>query len=244
MDSYLWITMSGANSALSAQAVTANNLANADTTGFRAEMEATRALPVVGGGLATRAYSAPETPGADFSSGAVTRTGRPLDVAVNGTGWIVVQGPDGKPALTRNGNLTVSASGLLETADGHPVLNAARTPITVPPMSSLQIGADGTVSGVPQGADAAAPVTLGRIGLVDPAPRGLFRGPAGLFHSRAPLVPDARVTLTPRALEGSNVNTVGEMMNLIQESRSFETQIRLAHANQSAAQTDANILQI
>ena len=236
--------MNGADAALASQTITANNLANANTTGFRAEMEATRALPVKGGGLRTQVYTATETPGAKLSSGPVTHTGRPLDVAVNGPGWILVQGNDGKPALTRNGNLTVSASGLIETADGHPVLDGNRNPITVPPMSSLQIGADGTISGIPQGAGSASPVTLGRIGLVNPAPRTLYRGLSGLFHSRATLVPDASVTLTPRALEGSNVNSIAEMMTLIQASRSFDAQIRLAHASQSAAQTDAQILQI
>lgn len=236
--------MNGAKAALANQAVTANNLANVNTTGFRAELAATRALPVIRGGLPTRVYSASETPGADFSSGPVTHTGRPLDVAVNGRGWIMVQGPNGKPALTRNGDLTVSASGLLETADGRPVLNASGVSITVPPMSTLNIGADGTVSGVPQGASPSTPVTLGRIGLVNPAPATLKRGPDGLFHSSMALVPDAKVTLTARALEGSNVNTITEMMDLIQASRSFEAQIGLAHQSQNAAQADARILQI
>jgi len=236
--------MNGADATLANQAVTANNLANADTTGFRRELSATRALPVRGSALPTQVYTADETPGSDLQPGPVTRTGRPLDVAVNGRGWILVQAPDGKPALTRNGDLTISASGVLETANGHPVLNANRQPITLPPMSSLQIGEDGTVSGVPQGSQANAPATLGRIGLVNPPRSSLYRGKDGLFRSRGPLTSTANVSLTPRALEGSNVNSVDSMLHLIQDARTFEAQIRLARTSADNANASAKILNI
>ncbi len=244
MDAYLWVAMSGANAALSRQAVTANNLANANTTGYRAAEAAARALPVVGGGLPTRVYAVTQTAGAKLTVGPITRTGRALDVAINGPGWIVVRAPDGRPALTRDGNLAVGATGLLETATGHPLLGGNRRPISVPPMSSLVIGADGTVSGVPLGSQPNAPVTLGRILLVNPAAKNLLRGADGLFRSRLPLVGAADVRLEPRALEGSNVNTINALLNLIQDSRSFETQIRLARTSADNAQVAARILQI
>lgn len=244
MSSYLWIAMNGADAAFAKQAVIANNLANVNTTGFRAQIDATRALPVEHEGLPTRVYTIEETPAPDLKPGPVTRTGRPLDIAVNGRGWIAVQAPDGKPALTRNGNLTVNSQGVLETAAGNPVLGTNGQPITVPPMSTLQIGHDGTVSGVPQGAQPDAPVTLGRIELVNPTPSTLYRSGGGLFRSRVKLTPDPSVTVTPRALEGSNVSAVDSMVKLIQASRSFDTQIRLAQESSSNAQADAKILQI
>lgn len=244
MSPYLWVAMSGADATLASQAVTANNLANANTTGFRAEMYATRALPVVGSRLATQVYTVVEQPGANLESGPVTRTGRPLDVAINGQGWIVVQAPDGQPALTRNGDLSIGSTGVLETTTGHPVLGDNAQPITLPPMSSLQIGVDGTVSGVPQGSQPNAPVTLGRIQLVNPAVKNLYRGRDGLFRSRAPLVPNAAVGLTPRALEGSNVNVVDAMLHLIQNARAFEVQIRLARTSADNAGAAAKILNI
>lgn len=236
--------MSGANATLNRQAIAANNLANVNTTGYREQEAAFRALPVVHGGFPTRAYVVAETPAANFTPGPITRTGRPLDVAINGAGWIVVQGPNGKRALTRNGNLTISATGILETARGNPVVGISGHPISVPPMRSLVIGADGTVSGVAQGSELNSPIVLGQIQLVNPPTRSLTRLSGGLFRSNKPLVADASIRLEPRALEGSNVNSVNTLLHLIQDSRSFETQIRLAKTSVSDSKSAAQILQL
>jgi len=244
MNPYLWVAMSGADATMRGQSVTANNLANANTTGFRDEMNATRALPVQGTRLPSQVYVANEAPGANLKPGPVTRTGRPLDVAINGSGWIEVQGPNGKPALTRNGDLSISASGVLETAAGNPVLGSGSRPITLPPMSSIQIGVDGTVSGVPQGSQANAPATLGRIRLVNPPAGSVRRGSDGLFRASGTLTPDAAVSLTPRALEGSNVNAVDSMLHLIQNARTFEAQIRLARTSSQNGKAADRVLNI
>lgn len=236
--------MSGANAALNQQSITANNLANANTTGYRAEQAVFRALPVQNGGIPTRVYVTAQTPGLTQKQGPVTRTGRALDVAVHGKGWLVVQGPNGKPALTRDGNLTVSASGLLETATGYPVLGDNNQPISLPPMQSLVIASDGTVSGVPSGSQPNNPVTLGRLQLVNPPASSLRRGSNGLIQSNQKLVPDANVSLEPGALEGSNVNSVDSMIQLIQESRSFETQMRLIKTGETNAQASERIMQL
>ncbi|MBE7565548.1 flagellar basal-body rod protein FlgF [Acidithiobacillus thiooxidans] len=225
----LYIAMSGANAILQKQTVTANNLANANTTGYRADEAQFSALPVYGQGLPTRAYTATETPSVNFQSGPVVRTGRPLDVAVNGQGWLTVQGPDGKEAYTRDGNLQLNGQGILMTATGHPVLGVNGSPISLPPMQSLVIGSDGVISGVPVGSQPNAVVTINQIKLVNPSEKGLQKNPDGLFQNSdgKPAAEDGNVVLEPGALEGSNVNPVNAMIQMLEDTRQFDMQTKL-----------------
>src|SRR3712207_405936 len=105
MDRFLYISMSGAKETLRAQTVNNHNLANASTTGFRADLSAFQTRAVAGSGHASRAYATNSTTGFDTTQGALVSTGRDLDVGVHGAGWIAVQGPDGREAYTRMGDL-------------------------------------------------------------------------------------------------------------------------------------------
>jgi flagellar basal-body rod protein FlgF len=122
----LYVAMTGAQETLRAQTVNNHNLANVSTTGFRADLAAFQSRAVDGTGFASRVYATNGTVGWDKTSGALLSTGRDLDIAVNGQGWIAVQGPDGKEAYTRAGNLQVDATGNLLTATGEPVLAMRR----------------------------------------------------------------------------------------------------------------------
>src|SRR5688572_33122299 len=107
MDRFLYVSMSGAKETLRAQTVNNHNLANASTTGFRADLSAFQTRAVAGSGYASRAYATNSTTGFDDKQGALVQTGRDLDVGVQGSGWIAVQGLDGREAYTRMGDLRV-----------------------------------------------------------------------------------------------------------------------------------------
>lgn len=243
MDRMIYLAMSGAKQILAQQEVVAHNLANASTTGFRAQLSALRAVPVQGPGAATRTYVVETTPGASFAPGPVEQTGRELDVAVLGSGWIAVQSPDGAEAYTRDGRLQVNANGVLTTGGGHPVMGDGG-PITVPPDAKLTIAPDGTVSGLQPGQNASNVVPLGRIKLVNPPEADIVRGDDGLFRLKnggaAPA--DAAVRLAPGALEGSNVNVVEAMVTMIGLARQFDLQMRLLSNADANAREAARLL--
>src|SRR5712675_2206880 len=202
MDKLLYIAMSGAKETMRAQTANNHNLANASTTGFRADLSAFQSRAVAGSGFASRVYATNSTTGTDVSLGALQATGRDLDVAVQGKGFIAVQAPDGGEAYTRAGDLRVDANGLLTNGAGHTVLGADG-PITVPPYSSLMIGGDGTVSIVPLGQTATTLSAIGRLKLVNPDANALQRGEDGLFRTTdgAPAAPDATTRIASGVLE-------------------------------------------
>jgi flagellar basal-body rod protein FlgF len=227
MDRLVYTAMTGAKHILEQQATVSNNLANVNTTGFRAQLDAFRAVPVQGGELPTRAFVVDSTTGADFTPGVIQHTGRDLDVAVQGQGWIAVQLEDGSEAYTRNGNLKLSENGVLQTDSGLNVLGDGG-PISIPPDVNVTIAKDGTVSAIDVAKPGAAN-TLGRIKLVNPAQSNMVRGDDGLFRTADgnPADADANVSLAGGALESSNVNVVDAMVNMINLGRQFEMHMSL-----------------
>lgn len=245
MDKLIYIAMSGAKHALQQQAATAHNLANASTTGFRAELNAFRALPVYGEGLPTRVFVTDSTVGADFTPGVLQETGRDLDVAVEGKGWIAVQMPDGTEAYTRNGSLQMNANGQLQTRNGLNVLGDAG-PIAIPPDVVVSIGRDGTVSTVPTNTIPNAVAVLGRIKLVNPPEGDLAKFGDGLFRLKDgnPAPADADVKLASGVLEGSNVNVVEALVGMIDQARAFEMNMRLLRTADTDAQQASRIMNL
>jgi flagellar basal-body rod protein FlgF len=239
MDRMIYLAMSGAKQALTQQATVAHNLANLTTNGFRAETSVFRAVPVVGDGAPTRAFVVDSTPGADFTPGVIQSTGRDLDIAVQGSGWLAVQASDGSEAYTRNGSLQVNANGVLQTRNGNAVLGDGG-PISIPNDTLVTVAGDGTVSTVPTGNRPAANSTIGRIKLVNPPEKSLERGSDGLFRVRggAPAPADANVRVASGSLESSNVNAVDAMVNMITLARGFDMQMKMlqnAEANAGKA---------
>jgi flagellar basal-body rod protein FlgF len=243
MDRFLYISMSGAKETLRAQTVNNHNLANASTTGFRADLSAFQSRAVAGSGHASRAYATNSTIGWDSSQGALMSTGRDLDVGIQGPGWIAVQGPDGREAYTRAGDLRVDPSGVLMNGAGLTVLGEGG-PISVPPNTSLMIAADGTISIVPVGQGPETTSQVGRIKLVNPPADSLARGEDGLFRTidgtDAP--PDANVRLASGVLESSNVNVADAMVNMIELSRHFDLQVKAMRTAEENAASAAQLL--
>ncbi len=238
MDRLIYTAMTGANAASHRQAVLANNLANASSNGFRAELSTFRAVPLNGDGASTRVFALEATAGHSSLPGAVQRTGRPMDAMAMGNAWFAVQGLDGTESYTRNGSFEVTPEGQLVNSSGLPVLSDGGAPIDVPPNANVILGSDGLVSAQVGNQPA---TTLGRLKLVTPtADDPLKRGADGLFRatSEDPLPQDATARIQTGAVEGSNVNPVETMVSMIQAARQFETQMRLmqtAEANDKSA---------
>jgi flagellar basal-body rod protein FlgF len=238
--------MSGAKQSLLAQNSNANNLANLQTTGFKADLEWFRSRPVSGAGYPSRVYAMVEKPGTDFSDGAMQTTGRDLDVAINGDGLIAVQGEDGREAYTRAGDLRITPEGLLRTGTGLQVVGQ-NGPITVPPAEKLTIGLDGTISIIPMGAGNATTLqVLDRIKLVKPAMQDMEKFGDGLLHPKngRPLTANADVNLVQGVLEGSNVNGLSAMTDMIELARNFELQTKVMKTVDENAGASAKLIQM
>lgn len=233
MDRLIYTAMAGAKHTMQAQARNSHNLANVSTTGFRAELLAFEDVPMSGPGYHTRAFSGLDSGGSDLTPGPIHTTGRNLDVAVNGDGWIVVQAPGGDQALTRAGDLRLNSARILTTGAGHPVMGSGGA-IAVPPAETIEIGADGTLSIRPLGEAADTLVQVDRIQLVNPESDRLEKGLDGLMRvaDGAPVNPDASVRLTAGAIESSNVNAVDALVDMISLSRHYELQVKLMRAAQ------------
>lgn len=247
MDKAIYIAMTGGKHIERAQAVHANNMANASTTGFRADFEQARAMSVFyGDGLPSRAYALSENPATDFSAGSMTETGRELDVAVNGNGWMAVQGTDGREAYTRAGSLRINADGQLQTADGRMVLGDGG-PITLPPLESVKISEDGTISIRELGQAPNALSEVGRIKLVNPDVAQLRKGEDGLMRytgAEPTLKADDNVRLQSRFLEGSNVNAVDEFTSIIALARQFDLHMKMMRTVEDNSNSATKLLQL
>ena len=243
MDRMIYLATSGAKQTMGQQATVAHNLANLTTNGFRAEMSVFRAVPVVGDGANTRTFVVDSTPGADFTPGAIQQTGRDLDIAVQGKGWIAVQAADGSEAYTRNGSLQLSPNGLLQTRGGNAVLGDGG-PIAIPADTLITVAGDGTVSTVPTGMKPAGNTQVGRIKLVNPPEAQLERGNDGLFRVRggAPAAADAGVKLVSGSLEASNVNSVEQMVSMISLARQYDMQMKLLQNAENNSKDAAQLL--
>lgn len=228
MDRLIYTSLSAMRGAMARQQATANNLANASTPGFRGDIAEAQALWVNGPSLPDRAMASEEVVNADMQGGAVTATGRDLDIALGGDSLLAVQAPDGDEAYTRRGDLQLSPSGLLTTGDGRPVIGQGG-PITVPPADKIMIAPDGRISFVPTGGDPTKPQELDRLKIVSPTGSAVAKGLDGLFRVKGggalPADPDAHVT--SGELEQSNVSASKALVDMIDASRAWDMQLKL-----------------
>jgi len=242
MDRIIYTAMTGANAAAQRQSVLSNNLANAGTNGFRAEMSTFRSVPVQGSGSSTRVFALEATSGHLETAGPAQRTGRALDAMAMGKAMFGVQGLDGLEAYTRNGAFEVSPEGALLTSGGLPVLSDGGAPLEVPQGAEVSLAADGTVTAKLAGQP---PLIAGRVKLATPDAENLIkRGTDGLFRgiNGDPLPQDPNARLLSGSIEGSNVNAVESMVGMIAASRQFETQMRLMQTAETNDKTAAQLL--
>jgi flagellar basal-body rod protein FlgF len=245
MDEMIYLAMTGAKQTEYAQAINTNNLANVSTTGFRADLHSFSSVPIDGPGVETRINAVVESYGTDFSQGAIATTGRDLDVAMRGEGFIAVQAPDGTEAYTRAGDLRVEAGGLLSTGAGHLVMGDGG-PVAIPPNSSLLIGGDGTISIQPLGQGPETLAIVDRIKLVNPDTALLQKGSDGLLRMADDQIAnaDASVSLISGALEQSNVNVAKTLVNMIELARQYEMQVNVIKTSEENADAAAQMMSL
>ena len=245
MDRMLFAAMSGAKETMTAQAINTNNLANASTTGFRADFHSSLSQQVYGPGHPSRVYATTEDAGVDFSAGSIISTGRELDMAINGQGWFAVQAADGSEAYTRAGDLRLDSLGRITNGAGNIVLGNGG-PISVPAHAKLEIGADGTITIQPLGQPVNTLAIVDRIKMVNPSNNQLEKGADGLMHMRngKSAAADASVSVVSGSLESSNVNTVGTLVRMIELARQYETYIKLMSTAEDNDRASAEIIKM
>ena len=245
MDKMIYVAMTGAKQTEYAQAINSNNLANVSTTGFRADLHAFSSIPVVGPGVDSRVNAVVDSYGTDFAQGPIENTGRSLDIAVQGDGFIAVQSPTGEEAYTRAGDLRVGAGGLLENGSGHLVMGEGG-PVAIPPNGSLLIGSDGTISVQPIGQGPETLAIVDRIKLVRPEISQLEKRDDGLLYPRDDVaaVADGSVRVQSGALEKSNVNIAQTLVNMIELARQYEMQVNVIKSSEENADAAAQLMRM
>jgi len=248
MDKSLYVAMTGAQASLHAQGAVSHNLANTDTSGFKAALSNTRAFTIPGSGFPARIDAVLTDQGFDSRMGAQRATGNALDIALHENRWLSVQTPTGETAYTRAGELVLHPDGQLVTSSGYQVLDDNGNPLAIPPHQSLEIGNDGTLSIVPLGEGPQTRAVIGRLGIVAAPRERLTRGLDGLMRDNQPgarpLPQASGQTLTSGALEGSNVDAASALVQMIQFQRQFEMQVKVIQHGDENAQTANTLLRL
>ncbi|MDR0280537.1 MAG: flagellar basal body rod protein FlgF [Paucimonas sp.] len=245
VDKMLYVAMTGASQNALAQKAHANNLANISTSGFQRDLEQARSMPVFGDSFPARAYAMTERPATDFTPGALQETGRDLDIAVGGDGFIAVQAPDGSEAYVRTASLNIDAVGVLRAGNGMPVMGNGG-PIAVPPEQKIEVGQDGTITIRAMGEGPRVMAEVDRIKLVNPDLKNMTKGLDGLIHTKSgqPADADANVQVVSGFLEASNVNAVEEMTSVLALARQFELHVKMMNTAKEGDEAMARVLQI
>ena len=243
MDRLIYTAMTGAKGTMDQQAAVAHNLANATSTGFRAELHKLRAVEVQTDALRTRSFTVDASVSNNFDQGALQRTGRAYDVALQGKGWLAVQMPDGSEAYVRTASMNVDALGILRAGNGMPIMGNGG-PIAVPPQQQIEVGEDGTISIRAQGEGPRVMAQVDRIKLVQPDLKTMSKGLDGLIHTNdgQPAPADANVRVTSGFLQASNVNAVDEMTSVLALSKQFELHIKMMNTAKEDDQAMTRVL--
>ncbi|MCB1686735.1 MAG: flagellar basal-body rod protein FlgF [Pseudomonadales bacterium] len=245
MDRLLYNSTLGASNIERALSVRAHNLANVATTGFRADYAQAQAFWAEGDGHPVRAYGLTQIPGVDFRQGTLMQTGRELDVAVKGEGFLAVQTESGGEAYTRAGDLQVDELGRLLDREGQQVLGDTG-PIALPPFDRVYIGSDGGISVQPEGQSPETLVQVGRLKLVNPDTADLSKDGAGrIVRSDGGIeAPDAAVEVVAEFLESSNVSAVSELTEILSLARQFEVEVRMMRTAQENDEAASSLLRL
>ncbi len=245
MDRMIYLAMNGAKQLMQAQTVNANNLANVTTTGFKADLQTYQSLMVDGPSYPSRVYSHSTGSAVNLAAGPIMSTGRDLDIAVRGEGYIAVTGNNDKEAYTRAGNLQITQSGQLLTGRGDAVIGNGG-PIIIPPFEKIEIANDGTISIRPLGQNASTLAIVDRIKLVKIPDTQIVKGPGGLLHhkSEPESQADASVRIDTGYLEGSNVSAIGSMVEMISLSRQYEMQVKMMKAADDTTRASEGLLRL
>ncbi|HDV5709666.1 TPA: flagellar basal-body rod protein FlgF [Legionella pneumophila] len=247
MEPILYNSISGGRSDFKRQEIIANNLANINTPGFKADLYQAQTMYMNNANgnnqFSAHSFITQNANGVDTSPGEIITTGRDLDVAIDGDGWIAVQDSQGREAYTRGGSLRLNPNGQLITASGKVVLGDGG-PISIPPAQSIEIGSDGTISIVPLEGDVKSLAILDRIKLVTLDRNNIYKNDEGLIQLKSgAATTNSNIKLQSGALEGSNVNAIDQMVAMISAGREFDAQMKLLSTVDDNGQKLAQLLQ-
>lgn len=248
MEPILYKAIIGGRADFDRQAMIANNLANVNTPGFKADLYQAQSMYMSGpngmGDLQTQSFLMQKANGVDTSPGEIIPTGRDLDVAIDGEGWMAVIDSQGREAYTRGGSLRLDVNGQLITASGKKVLGDGG-PIAIPPAKSIEIGSDGTITVVPLDGDVKSLAILDRIKLVKLDKSNVFKNDEGLIQLQngGKPAPDSNIRLLSGAIEGSNVKAVDQMVAMISAGREFDAHMKILSTVDDNGQKLAQLLQ-
>lgn len=253
MDKMVYIAASGAKQSMRGLALKANNLANANTTGFKADFAQARSMQAFGEGLPTRVFAMQERPGSNMISGGLVETGRELDIAFSDKGWLAVQDAQGNEAYTKVGTLNIKPDGTLTADHGRQVIGEGG-PIILPlPIEKIEFSEDGSIQIRPQGAPANFLEVVDRLKVIEADNSQLEKGNDGLFRPKADKLVDGlcdfcdispNVKVMTGTLEKSNVNPVHEMVDMISHQRQFELQLKLMKTAEEIDERQTQLLRI
>ncbi len=214
-----------------------SNLANLQTPGYSAVQALTEAAPYGGGAAPVGADVVALAPGADTRAGSLTHSGNPMDLGLSGDAWLEVQTAAG-PALTRNGAVQITSDGILADSNGNPVMDVSGNPISLPKLSSLSFGSDGTISGVPASQPGGQSQNYGQISLVATPAAAMTSLGGSLFAPADPnsLQQSQSGSVSQGYLNASNVDPTSEMVELVDASRSYQLQTELMKTQSSTGQ--------
>ncbi len=246
MDRSVYIAMGGARDAMRVHATQSHNLANSQTVGFRADLTRAQSQPLEGPGFADRVHArqiAERVP--DLTPGLINQTGRELDLAIEGQGFLMVQGTDGGEVYSRAGNLKVTEGGMLLDHSNRPVLGNSG-PIALPPFQKLEIASDGSISIRGAGETEGALNVVDRIRLTRPDAADLIKSGDGTIRHRdgEPAIADASVKVVSGALETSNVEPVGALVQMIELQRQFEMHIKFIENSEENDRAASRLLKL
>lgn len=247
MDPILYNALSGGRADFKRQEITANNLANINTPGFKADLYSAQTLYMNQSkgshDNSGQSFNVQQPNGVDLTPGDLITTGRDLDVAIDGDGWMAVKDSQGREAYTRGGSLRLDANGQLVTSSGKAVLGDGG-PISIPPAQSIEIGSDGTISVIPLEGDVKSLAVLDRIKLVQLDKNNVFKNEDGLIQLKQGTASsaDGAVKLVNGAIEGSNVKAVDQMVGMINAGREFDAQMKILSTVDDNAQKLAQVL--
>ncbi len=245
MDRLIYTALSGMQASMDHQRVIANNMANANTLGFRAELFEQRPVTIEGLPNEARAMQTGSVRGANMAGGEIVETGRALDIAMESKALMAVQATDGTEAYTSRGDLSISGNGLLINGDGLPVLGDTG-PITIPPNGVPNIAPNGLITVSDPATPDQPPAEVGRIKLASWEGSPVNKGIDGLFRVEGGgiLPTDEAATVKVGALEQSNVKTTEVLVDMIDAQRLFAMRSKLITTAREIDESGAQLMRL
>ena len=204
-------------------------LANQNTIAFKRDYANSSSAYFNGAEGQDRVYPTRSENSVDLDVGKIIPTENPLDVAIEGNGFIAGKKENGEDVLSRRGDFRVGADRVLRNGENL-IIQGDAGPITIPSYETIEVSRDGSILVRPPGAEpTTAPLAVGRIKLVNTPANNVEKGVDGLLRTRDKSVPqtDATITVNPKGLESSNINPIETMVEMLNSSRSFELNVKL-----------------